>query len=249
LKDSTQNDLLLLGCSFTYGFGVNENGTFAALMQASMPEWKVRNKAVIGYGTVQSLLQLEDYLTQDTPEMVVLVFSSFHLMRNSLSPAYRHNLKVGYQRSSSNVYNLMDKARFTYVQDCDLVIKFASWDSLYQDWPGRNWLASVNWFQTLQDRFNENTAQQIAVTTCLLQQMHTLCRERNIPFGVVCLDSTKETDQVHDNLRDVSWQDLGFDFDNPELTNQPYDSHPNAAGHEYIANRVIPFIKAMEDGN
>lgn len=243
--DSAGQDLVLLGCSFTYGFGVDGKETFAARMQEAFPALSVTNKAVPGYGTVQSFLQLEELLQHRNPEMVLLVFSSYHLMRNTLSPTYRKNLTTGYKRSSKNVANLMETARFPYRKNCLSPIQYASWDSLYKDWPARQYLASVNWFQTLGDRYNEDVQGQIEVTACLIKEMHTRSKNEKIPFAVVCLDTTEATAKLQQQVPDIPWLDVGFDFAKKEWVNLPYDSHPSAGGHAIIASKLIPFIKNL----
>jgi hypothetical protein len=243
--ESAQQELLVLGCSFTYGFGVEDEDTFAARLQKELPDINLRNKAVIGYGTVQSYQQLQAHLANSRPDMVLLVFSSFHPMRNTLSPEYRHNLTTGYKRSSHSVDNLMDAARFPYLSACGEPVQYESWDSLYQDWPGRHYLASVNWFQTLRDRYREDMPRQILVTTCLMQEMDAMCAKQGIPFGVVCLDTSQTTLAIKESVQHIPWLDVEFDFTKGEWTNHPYDSHPSAAGHTFIANKVLPFIKSL----
>jgi hypothetical protein len=242
-KDST--DILLLGCSFTYGFGVNDDETFASLLQKEHPNLGFENDGVIGYGTVQSLLQLKEAVIQNPPKALILIFSKYHFMRNTLSPEYRSNLKTGYHRSSQNVDNLMAQSQFPYKTDCDSRIQLASWNEMYENWPGREWLASINWFQTLRDKFNENQALQIEVTVCLIKEMQAICKENAIDFGLVCLDGDVRTQAIKLALSDLPWLEVGFDFENNEWTNAPFDTHPSAAGHRYIANRIEPFLSQL----
>ena len=39
--------------------------------------------------------------------------------------------------------------------------------------------------------------------------------------------------------------DIGFDFTDKDLTNLPYDSHPNAAGHAMIASKIEKGIRML----
>ncbi|MEL7223131.1 MAG: hypothetical protein AAGJ93_17535, partial [Bacteroidota bacterium] len=196
LVKNRKNDtlqVLILGCSFTYGYGVDDEEHFSSLLQADFPDLGLQNAGVIGYGTLQSWMQLQEILETNPPETVLLHFSSYHFMRNTLSPQYRSNLKIGYQRSSQHIDNLMQSARFPYQLNCSDTIAYAHWTDMYDSWPGRDWLAAVNWIQTTKDQAAEDIAPQLAVTTCVMEEMQTLCNQKGVTFGVVCLDETAET--------------------------------------------------------
>lgn len=239
--------LLMLGCSFAYGYGVNDDENFAALLQKQFPEQSVKNMGVIGYGTVQSLMQLKEAVKKDSLKLVILNFSSFHFMRNSLSQTYRSNLKVGYERSSLEVESLMQESRFPYITTCDLDIEYQPWESMYSNWYGRDWSAIVNWRQLASDRRKDKAIDELAIAACLIREMEAICEANGIDFAVVNLDTTPETELLWPLLRG-NWMNAGFDFRNKELTNLPYDSHPSVKGHEYLARKMKPFLTRLLNG-
>jgi hypothetical protein len=246
--DTAVKDVVMLGCSFTYGFGVNDDQPFTSLLQQQFPEVSFQNAGVIGYGTVQSLLQLKELVKNQHPKVVILDISSFHFMRNTLSPQYRSNLKIGYGRSSHRVDNQMSKARFPYKSSCADTIQYAPWKNIYQSWPGREWLATINWFQTLYDLSREEVGRQIEVTACLIREMESICRANAIRFGVACLDSSPETNALKERLLpQMPWVDVNFDFSNQQWINHPYDTHPNPTGHQYIATSIVPLLNTLLD--
>src|SRR5262249_14741076 len=57
-----REEVWIFGCSFTHGWSVNDDETFAWLLQKRFPEYNVVNFGVSGYGTVHSLLQFRDAL-------------------------------------------------------------------------------------------------------------------------------------------------------------------------------------------
>src|SRR6185369_5022449 len=78
-------DLLLLGCSFTMGWAVNDDETWAWGLQALRPGVHVTNRAVIGFGTYHSLLMLEERLRAgDRPAAVLYGYFYGHDERNSV---------------------------------------------------------------------------------------------------------------------------------------------------------------------
>ncbi len=242
-------EVLMLGCSFTYGYGVNDDENFTALLQKEFPGLSFKNAGVIGYGTVQSLMQLREEVKNDALKVVLLNFSSFHFMRNGLSQTYRSNLKMGYKRSSAEVESLMKQARFPYVTSCDLDIAYQPWETMYTNWYGREWSAIVNWRQLADDRKRDAEIDELGITRCLISEIAALCQRRGIAFGLVCLDSTAETEQLRKALPGLYWLDTSFDFSSEMLTNLPHDSHPSAEGHQYLAKKIKPFINQLLNGN
>ena len=240
--NATKPNILFLGCSFTYGFGVNDEQHFTSLLQKKHPALSFQNAGVIGYGSVQSLLQLKELVRTQQLKAVILNFSSFHFMRNTLSREYRSNLRIGYRRSSNNVDSKMNQSRFPYLPACEEPIQYASWEEIYENWIGREWLASINWIQTSYDYAKEDLPAQIEATVCIIQEMAAICKENNIPFGVACLDTTPETGLLKTKVSPINWVDVGFDFSNQSFINHPYDSHPNPVGHRQIADKIEPFL-------
>ena len=239
--------VVFLGCSYTYGYGVNDNESYPAITQEKHPEWNVQNTAVVGYGTAQHLLQLRELLENDSPVCVILGLSSVHFIRTVLSQKYRAHLKIGYKRSSSDVDKRMDGAKFPFFDDCSGKVKYASWNSLYSELSGRYLSASINFVQGILERNRESKNDPVDVTAAIIKEMQTLCKEKGVAFGVACLDTSKETKALKRKLKDVAWNNIGFSFKQKKYTHLPYDSHPNANGHEKIAASVIPFIEKLMD--
>lgn len=237
--------VLFLGCSYTYGYGVNDDESFAALAKKKHPEWDVENAAVVGYGTAQHLLQLRNRLDNEPPECVVLCLSSVHFIRTVLSQKYRANLRIGYRRSSNNVDGRMKGARFPYFDDTSGKAKFANWDDLYSELPGRYWSATINFIQNLRDRLREPKGDPVKITAELIKEMQRLCDEHGVKFGVICLDTNHKTRALQKCLPNIDWQNVGFSFQSKKYTHLPYDSHPNAKGHQKIAQSTIPFIENL----
>lgn len=237
--------IAFLGCSFTYGYGVNNEETFVAQLQKDNPSYGYDNCGVVGYGTVQSLLELPSILNDTSVKLVLLNFSSYHFMRNVLSEQYRRNLKTGYANSNTTTNKLMQEARFPYLTDCSKPIEFVKWEELHDDWYGRNWMASINWIQTLTENYIDRNKDELAITVCLIKRMIDRCKDANVKFGIVCLDQTSATDLLHQELGQINWVDIGFDFEDPSVTLLPFDSHPSANGHLEIAKKIEPFITSL----
>jgi hypothetical protein len=84
-KGDDKPKILVVGCSFTQGYGVTDTETYAHLVNAALPEAEVLNFGTGGYGTYQSLLRIRSYFsphaTFPTP-LVIYGLIGNHEIRN-----------------------------------------------------------------------------------------------------------------------------------------------------------------------
>jgi len=72
LNAAPRSNVLLLGDSFAWGFGVGRGEMFADRIEALLPGCNVSNLAVSGYGTDQELLVLRRFAQELQPQVVVV---------------------------------------------------------------------------------------------------------------------------------------------------------------------------------
>lgn len=247
LVDSTNKStqlVYLLGCSFTYGMGVDNHETFAARIQNELPDLKVVNLGVPGHGTVQAYLQLERAVKDgNVPRMMVLNFSYLHFDRNALTPSYRRDLLMGYARSEKAANSLMQRARFPYFDDNK--IKSVNWEDIYQNWPGRETFAVINLLNSLSDRKKTEAINTEAITRELFGRLSQLCKENNIRFVVSFLDQDPRVSRLSAwcSKEKIDHFNVGWNHFDAQYTNLPHDNHPNADGHQLIAKKISQWVK------
>lgn len=246
--DSLRRDseIAVMGCSFTYGYGVNDNETAVSILQKKYPKYKFDNYGVIGYGTLQSYFQLEQLIeNEQAPDIIILNFASDHLERNALSKKFRRAMKIGFDRSLSTAREMMISAQFPYLTDAGAEISYEHWNELYEDWWGRENLASVNFIQTQYDLLSDKSRDLVGISTDAIDRLRQRCAEKDIKFVVMLLDDTESIRKLESELRarDIITQQVGFDFNSPEFTNVPHDIHPNARGQQLIAKRLEEMLK------
>lgn len=91
-------EIWFLGCSFTFGFGVADDESFAAVLaREAWTDFRVRVFAHGGWGTTNSFLVLSDKLAQGPPPVAVFYgWISHHAERNSASSAWNRKVKYAF---------------------------------------------------------------------------------------------------------------------------------------------------------
>jgi len=86
--DLDRPHVVLIGCSYTQGWAVTDQETYAWQLQAEFPSHAFLNFGTAGYGTYQSLLALERYFAggHASPAVVIYGFIDYHEERN-VAPA------------------------------------------------------------------------------------------------------------------------------------------------------------------
>jgi hypothetical protein len=96
-QTGTGHQIWLLGCSFTWGYLLNDQNTFAWKLQETLPDYRVRNMGRNGLGTIHSYLRLKHAVESRDPQLpaiAVLVHNPFHLARNTISVQALSNFRV-----------------------------------------------------------------------------------------------------------------------------------------------------------
>ena len=94
----------IFGCSWTYGWALDDAETFAWQLQERLPAHRVVNFGVPGYSNVQSLFHAREALAQlPPPDVLVLAYASFHDARNTFARSRRKLLSHGPSLAAARV--------------------------------------------------------------------------------------------------------------------------------------------------
>lgn len=91
-----QAELLLFGCSYTFGHGLEDQETWAwKLGELLGPQWRIRNYAYNGFGPQQMLTLLEEGLVEppSAPRRAALFLAIEHQIRRNAGLLYRQNIR------------------------------------------------------------------------------------------------------------------------------------------------------------
>ncbi|MEZ4685917.1 MAG: glycosyltransferase [Bacteroidia bacterium] len=246
----SKSEILILGCSYSYGMGVDDSATYAFRLQEKLPNYRIKNLAVPGYGTVQSYLQLKRHIEKgDVPAFVILGYAGFHNERNVLTPSYRKHLHIGFEESDTTLRQHLAMGSFPFVEKNDnrLVFREIRWQDVYQDWPGRKTFALVNALQTFSEDKAAYKLQPEAATLQLIRMMDSLCQEQQIKFMVAGLTQDALTKSMLQLLEKegIFAVDVSVDLSDETYTNAPFDTHPNARAHTRYAEGLPTKIETM----
>ena len=153
-------EIWLLGGSLTFGHGVQDNECYPALLATRYwMDYRVRNYAVMGWGTGQAYLLLRKKLVErPLPKLVIYGWIDHHLCRNYRS---REWLREMYRRGMSNPHFEIENGHLAYKGLAGLELGLPESKSLL-------------------DR-------EVRVSIGLLGEMKALCAKHEVPFFLVWL--------------------------------------------------------------
>lgn len=235
------------GCSFTYGWGVDNNSNYPALLKENFPLIAISNHAVPGYGLVQGYLQLEAMIEGDENiDLAIFGYMPFHDARNAGSNSFRLGILQGYANSNPEIVERFGPARFPYAEmnQGQIQIAYLNWNERYHHWPLRKQSALINLVQSSKEAREEDPESNRKKTLALLEATQALCEANEIEFVVCCLSSDAESEKAAKEISQLGievWQSP-IDLTKENWTFHPVDDHPNSEAHEELAVYLKPKI-------
>jgi len=231
--------LLLVGCSFTFGWGVNDDETFAWKLSEKLSDYDVSNHGVGGYGTYQSLLELERLLDdRPLPDKVLYGYMQGHEFRNVAHPLWTFGLtKYARQRMVEVPFCTLDAEGHLQRQAPER----------YPEWPLQGQLALVNFLQEIyvRQKIPARTEQAQRVTDLLILEMAERCRQRSVQFAMVLLDADDAARAHYTQL--LGEHDIEvIDCARPLTPDRkvPGDGHPNPRLHAEWAECIATALRS-----
>jgi len=231
-------EIWIFGCSFTFGWSLNDQETYAWLLQKDFPDYEVVNFGIVGYGTLQSFIDFQEALkTHPKPAVVIYAYASFHDERNTF--LLKRRQAVG----SANELGAF-RQPFARMDKTGSLI-YSETDPTYHEFPLVRQSALA---RLIEDKINDTEDQVVhsrAVTEKLIENFSDIAKKNGIPFVVAGIDSeSTETLEFlkHSGIKTV---DISVDLTKKENRNWPHDSHPNAAANQEYAEKLKAFLKAV----
>jgi hypothetical protein len=233
-------EVMLIGCSYTMGWAVGDDETWAWKLQELEPRLRITNRGVGGYGTYHALLLLEERLRAgDHPAAVIYGYVFLHDDRNAASA----NNLLGI-----SMYSLEGMARTPYatLDAAGNVVRHPP--IAWPDWPlhDRSVLVSELERTYVELGARQRTRQAFETTNHLVAEMADLCRRNGIAFAMVDLlgpgPTVRPAQLAFMRERDIPV--IGCDAATaPELKDGkvhlvPDDGHPDGFVHAWWARCI-----------
>ena len=241
VDSDTRPNIVMLGCSWMFGWAISDQDTLAWKLQETFPDWHVVNYGTGGYGTYQSLLRLEDSLPQLRPDVIVYGFYLHHEERNVASGRWLNALAQKSRRGLVSVpYVLFRGGR---LERHGL--------TRYPCWPGRRYSAVIAALEKgwVTISASSRTRHAREATRQLFLEMKNLADQFHAKFLVVFFESYRNRSEDRRSYCDfadahgIPYVDCGQTLD--ETLTVPGDGHPNAKANTRWFEAVEPAIRKL----
>ena len=136
-----KEEIWIMGCSFTYGWALNDEDTYPWLLQERIPEYHIKNYGVCGYGNIHSLIQINEFLKESPkPKIIIVTYATFHDSRNTFSRARRKAVYFwNFLGPLTQPYATLNESGQLKLHRADEVV--------YRPWPFMRQLALVHYLE------------------------------------------------------------------------------------------------------
>ena len=219
--------VVVLGCSFTFGQGVEDHQTYVSRLEAaSGGKIAGLNAGVNGWGTVQAMLFLQRMLERgEKPDLIAYGFLPIHAGRN------------GDRESWLRIVALSERKK-PIVKEVE-----GSWafDRLVGAGEGSQGSRRLD-------------DEEIAITLGCIEQMHRLSTAAEIPFYCLLLGEDR-LEETPAEIRPKSVREFCvskgipvLDFSALPHERYPHDGHPTASWHQRVAEAIAEEL-VFDEGN
>jgi hypothetical protein len=178
--DASGPTVLIVGDSYSEGYGLRDDEAFAWLLQQRFPRLRILNFGTPGYGTYQSLQLLRELLDERhlRPALVIYGFVPFHAGRNVLTYYHLNAFRaVGGNRFSPPHVELRDGRLVEFPP-----IAVPSWPA-----EESSALVALAHNAELRLRLGDRESQQEEVTVRLIRDMDAFVKQHGARFLVATL--------------------------------------------------------------
>jgi hypothetical protein len=242
-RNVLRRDLIFVGCSFTQGFALNDEETYAWKVQAALPNWNVHNFGVNSYGTCQSYMLLERLFERERLYNPVVIYGFFdaHEDRNVADYLWHYALSTASSTGNISLPSCM--------LDSSGSIVFNELRP-YPQFPLRQTLATIPIFEKLYAKLaNASLAsQKQRITEQSLIEMERLTAAQSGLFGVLFFYAGEGQSKHYQQF--LGKRGTPVIALNPSDRNNigpltKRDGHPNGRMTDLISEKVVQFVASL----
>ncbi len=223
-------NVYVFGDSFVFGQGVNDEQTFAYLVQQAFPQWTVHLYALAGYSLTQAYLRMQlikERIRKD--DIVVLGYASFYDPRHVADPGRLrriHDYKKKYSLPKSGPDRTHPRVLLS--KDGSLVVDYVREDCDFND--------------GYCDRDGYTESEQKKVTAALIDRIADAV---SAPVILLYFEGAKDNPvltSISKNIEIVSALESDFDYEIRDRV-ETFDSHPGPYWHYAMFRRLAGVLK------
>jgi hypothetical protein len=219
-------EIWILGCSFTWGYMLNDAETYPWLIQSQLADYSVRNFGCNGCGTIQEYLNLKRASAAHKPSIAVIAYNSFHRERNTMNPAV-----LALFRRSPPGHNL----------DAGYPIVFIGSDGAIST----RIIPVFSAEAATQPALSAEHARQLEEG--ILRNIRGLCGDLNI-YPILAVQTHDRLDETPEFARHLGFEVVDIsvplaEAGGAEYTFLPLDPHPNARANQIYAVKLLPALQ------
>jgi lysophospholipase L1-like esterase len=239
---STKPQIWIFGCSYTFGWVLNDQESYPWRLQALLPEYDIVNFGTSGYSTLQSLIQLENEVREGKkPRLAILAYLTFHDERNTLAPLRSKILGFMWRD-----WGEVNQPYAVMRPDGKLERRKSEPYRPYVPWV--QYSAFANYLDWTIVRHLERRAigddQRTAITRELVREFIGLGRANGFPTLIADLNGKPSDIASVANAEGAPFVHIGVQYKDPEMT-IPHDIHPTAKADMIMADRLDKFLKSI----
>ncbi len=231
-------ELWIFGDSITHGWSVNDEETYAWLLQERFPALEVVNFGVSGYGTLHGWLQFEAALAAGRRAALAVVgYASFHDDRNTFARE-RRKILVPWNRLGPLA---QPRARFDGTGE----LRIERAEARYVELPLMRRLAVAHLVERAWNRLEQRRLRGADVSFAILERFAERASRAGITLVVAGLTRDEPTRALLERCRGrgVRTVDIAVDLELPGMRNLPWDPHPTARVHALYAERLGGYLE------
>ena len=251
-RKNFDKEFLIVGGSFTQGWGVNDEETFSAKLEKKYSDIKVHNYGQGGYGTVQSALLLErEIIKKKLSELVIYGFIEHHEYRNVARHNWMRTLEMYSQRGTT-------KTPYGIINDQNkLILKKPVF---YVNFPFKENLSLITLIEKVYSknrskkgfpRDSERKKQQKIVTEKTILKMKKIAEKNNSDFLVIILDYMNKYN-IENYEKFFKNNQINFVNCAIPLIDEMVligDYHPSQKGHSHYSECLYDYIESEIKNN
>lgn len=235
-----EKEIWIFGCSYTYGWSLNNQDTYPWLLQERFPEYEIVNFGVEGYGTIHSLIQLREALQKERPpKIIVLAYADFHNQRNVFPRSLR---------KAFSPYNKLGLVVYPYAWlDANGHLSYHVTDIYFWELPLMRYSALSHFIEKSYNKVDDRYyfSRQIRISELLILEMAGIAQKNNIIFVIAGINASPETHKMLLSLQQhgLKTVDISVNLNIKENTNKPHDQHPSARANRQYADKLETFLR------